>query len=138
MIQKVSHMVVYVLSQERAHDFYVNKLGFDVRTDATMGDFRWLTVGPKGQPDLEITLMEVKPGPMLDEARCKVLRDLIAKGTFGFGVFGTSDVRKTYEELKARGVQFVSEPKERPYGIEAIFKDDSGNWFSLSQEAAGR
>jgi predicted enzyme related to lactoylglutathione lyase len=135
MIQKVSHMVVYVLDQERAHDFYVNKLGFDVRTDAKMGDFRWLTVGPKGQPDLEITLMEVKPGPMLDEARCKTVRDLIQRGTFGFGVFDTADVRKTYQELKARGVEFISEPKERPYGIEALFKDDSGNWFSLSQQA---
>jgi predicted enzyme related to lactoylglutathione lyase len=136
MIQKVSHMVVYVLDQQRAYDFYVNKLGFDVRTDAKMGDFRWLTVGPKGQPDLEITLMEPKPGPMLDEARCRTLRDLIEKGTFGFGVFDTADVRKTYAELKARGVQFVQEPKERPYGIEAILKDDSGNWFSLSQQSA--
>jgi predicted enzyme related to lactoylglutathione lyase len=133
MIQKVSHMAVYVLDQQRAHDFYVNKLGFDVRTDARIGDFRWLTVGPKGQPDLEITLMEVKPGPMLDEARAKTLRDLIQKGTFGFGVFETADVRKTYEELKARGVQFTQEPTERPYGIEALMKDDSGNWFSLSQ-----
>jgi len=136
MIQKVSHMVVYVLDQQRAYDFYVNKLGFDVRTDAKMGDFRWLTVGPKGQPDLEITLMEPKPGPMLDEARCKTLRELIEKGTFGFGVFDTADVRKTYAELKARGVQFVQEPKERPYGIEAILKDDSGNWFSLSQQSS--
>ena len=136
MIQKVSHMVVYVLDQQRAYDFYVNKLGFDVRTDAKMGDFRWLTVGPKGQPDLEITLMEPKPGPMLDEARCKTLRELIEKGTFGFGVFDTADVRKTYAELKARGVQFVQEPKERPYGIEAILKDDSGNWFSLSHQSS--
>jgi len=136
MIQKVSHMVVYVLDQQRAYDFYVNKLGFDVRTDAKMDDFRWLTVGPKGQPDLEITLMEPKPGPMLDEARCKMLRELIEKGTFGFGVFDTADVRKTYAELKARGVQFVQEPKERPYGIEAILKDDSGNWFSLSQHSS--
>ena len=134
MIQRVSHMVVYVLSQDRAHDFYVNKLGFEVRTDAKMGDFRWLTVGPKGQPDLEVALMEVKPGPMLDEARCKVLRELIQKGTFGFGAFDTADVRKTYEELKARGVQFLSEPKERPYGIETILKDDSGNWCSLTQQ----
>ena len=134
MIQKVSHMVVYVLNQDSAHDFYVNKLGFEVRTDAKMGDFRWLTVGPKAQPDLEISLMEVKPGPMLDEVRARTLRDLIQKGTFGFGVFATADVRKTYEELKARGVQFISEPKERPYGIEALLKDDSGNWFSLSQE----
>lgn len=133
MIQRVSHMAVYVLDQQRAYDFYVNKLGFDVRTDAKMGDFRWLTVGPKGQPDLEITLMEVKPGPMLDEGRAKTLRDLIQKGTFGFGVFETADVRKTYEELKARGVQFTQEPTERPYGIEALMKDDSGNWFSLSQ-----
>jgi predicted enzyme related to lactoylglutathione lyase len=137
MIQKVSHMAVYVLDQQRAYDFYVNKLGFDVRTDAKMGDFRWLTVGPKGQPDLEITLMEVKPGPMLDEARSKALRELIEKGTFGFGVFETADVRKTYAELKARGVQFVREPQERPYGIEAIMKDDSGNWFSLTQHSGG-
>jgi catechol 2,3-dioxygenase-like lactoylglutathione lyase family enzyme len=135
MIQKVSHMAVYVLDQERARDFYVNKLGFEVRTDAKMGDFRWLTVGPKGQPDLEITLMEVKPGPMLDEARCETLRELIQRGTFGFGVFETADVRKTYQELKARGVEFMSEPKERPYGIEALLKDDSGNWFSLTQHA---
>ncbi|HYV65169.1 MAG TPA: VOC family protein [Myxococcales bacterium] len=133
MIQRVSHMVVYVLSQDGAYDFYVNKLGFEVRTDAKMGDFRWLTVGPKGQPDLEVALMEVKPGPMLDEARCKLLRELIQKGTFGFGAFDTADVRKTYQELKARGVQFISEPKERPYGIETILKDDSGNWFSLTQ-----
>jgi len=126
-------MVVYVLSQDGAYDFYVNKLGFEVRTDAKMGDFRWLTVGPKGQPDLEVALMEVKPGPMLDEARCKLLRELIQKGTFGFGAFDTADVRKTYQELKARGVQFISEPKERPYGIETILKDDSGNWFSLTQ-----
>ena len=136
MIQKVSHMAVYVLDQNRAYDFYVNKLGLEVRTDAKMGDFRWLTDGPKGQPDLEITLMEAKPGPMLDEARCKVLRDLIEKGTFGCGVLETADVRKTYEELKARGVQFMSEPKERFYGIEALLKDDSGNWFSLTQHAA--
>jgi catechol 2,3-dioxygenase-like lactoylglutathione lyase family enzyme len=133
MIQRLSHAAVYVLDQDRAYDFYVNKLGFDVRTDAKMGDFRWLTVGPKGQPDLEITLMAIKPGPMLDEARARTLRELVEKGTFGFGAFETADVRKTYAELKERGVQFVSEPKERPYGIEAIMKDDSGNWFSLTQ-----
>ena len=63
-----------------------------------------------------------------------MLRELIQKGTFGFGAFDTADVRKTYEELKARGVQFLSEPKERPYGIETILKDDSGNWFSLTQQ----
>jgi catechol 2,3-dioxygenase-like lactoylglutathione lyase family enzyme len=133
MIQRLSHAVVYVLDQDRAYDFYVNKLGFDVRTDAKMGDFRWLTVGPKGQPDLEISLMAIKPGPMLDEARARTLRELVEKGTFGFGAFDTADVRKTYAELKARGVQFLSEPQERPYGIEAIMKDDSGNWFSVTQ-----
>jgi catechol 2,3-dioxygenase-like lactoylglutathione lyase family enzyme len=133
MIQRLSHAVVYVLDQDRAYDFYVNKLGFDVRTDARMGDFRWLTVGPKGQPDLEIALMAIKPGPMLDEARARTLRELVEKGTFGFGAFDTADVRKTYAELKARGVQFLSEPQERPYGIEAIMKDDSGNWFSVTQ-----
>lgn len=131
MIRALSHATIYVTDQDAALDFYTKKLGFEVRTDARMDDFRWLTVGPKDQPDLELVLM--KPGAMLDEATRKTLQELVAKGAMGAGVFRTADCRATYEELKARGVEFMSEPAERPYGIEAVFKDNSGNWFSLTQ-----
>lgn len=134
MIKKMSHTTIYVNNQDQAYDFYVNKLGFEVRTDAKMeGGFRWLTVGPKNQPELEIVLMEPKPGFMFDEETVKQLRALIEKGVLGAGVFDTDDCRATYEELKRRGVEFLSPPEEKFYGIEAIMKDSSGNWFSLTQ-----
>jgi len=133
MIQKLSHTSVYVLDQERAKAFYTETLGLEVRTDATMGDFRWLTVGPKGQPDLEIALMELKPSPMMSADVIAQMRKLVEAGTLGAGVFETSDIHKTYAELKAKGVVFMQAPEERPYGIEALMRDDSGNWFSLCQ-----
>jgi len=133
MIQKLSHTSVYVLDQERAEAFYTETLGLEVRTDATMGDFRWLTVGPKGQPDLEIALMELKPSPMMSADVIAQMRKLVEAGTLGAGVFETSDIHKTYAELKAKGVVFMQAPEERPYGIEALMRDDSGNWFSLCQ-----
>jgi catechol 2,3-dioxygenase-like lactoylglutathione lyase family enzyme len=138
MIQRLSHTTIYVLDQDAAYDFYINKLGFEVRTDAPMGNgFRWLTVGPKGQPDLEIALMPTTPGPMFDQETSDMLRTLIKKGAIGSGVLETADVRKTYEELTARGVEFSQPPVERFYGIEALFKDNSGNWFSLTQRTEG-
>lgn len=131
----MSHTPIFVLDQDSAYDFYVNKLGFQVKTDAKMGeDFRWLTVSPPGQPDLEITLMALQAGMAWDEETAAKLRELVKAGKMGAGVFGTSDVYKTYEELKAKGVEFIKPPKEEFYGIEAIMKDDSGNWFSLTQE----
>ena len=134
MIQRLSHITIYVLDQDAAYDFYVNKLGFEVHTDSTMDNgFRWLTVNPKGQPDLEIALMPTTPGPMMDQETSDMLRTLISKGAIGSGVLETADIHKTYEELKAKGVEFSSPPTERFYGIEALFKDNSGNWFSLSQ-----
>lgn len=134
MISRMSHTTIFVLNQQEALEFYTQKLGFEVRMDQTMdGGFRWLTVGPRTQPDLEIILMEVKPGPMMDEATAQQFRTLIENGKMGAGVFQTSDCRKTYEELKARGVQFLSPPQDRFYGIEAILKDNSGNWFSMTQ-----
>jgi catechol 2,3-dioxygenase-like lactoylglutathione lyase family enzyme len=133
MIQKISHATVYVLDQDRAKDFYVGKLGFEVRTDATMGAFRWLTVGPKTQPDVELILMKIAPGPMLDEASAAQLRALVEKGAFGVGVLDSSDVRKDYQELSKKGVRFNGPPQERPYGIETVMQDDSGNWFSMVQ-----
>jgi len=130
----MTHVSIYVLDQESAYDFYTNKLGFKVVTDAPMGDARWLTVCTPEQPELEITLMPVKEGMMFPKESADALKDLIRKGTFGFGVFKCNDIYATYEELKAKGVEFMKEPKKEFYGIEALFKDDSGNWFSLGQK----
>ena len=134
MIKKMSHASIFVLNQEEALIFYRDSLGFEVHTDAMVGpDFRFLTLNTKDQPDFEIILMEPKPGMLMDEETAGQLRALIEKKVLGAGAFHTDDCRATYEELKARGVEFVSEPAERPYGIEAVFRDNSGNWFSLTQ-----
>jgi catechol 2,3-dioxygenase-like lactoylglutathione lyase family enzyme len=138
MIQRLSHVTIWVLNQDEAYDFYVNKLGFNVHTDFKMDNgFRWLTVTPKGQPDLEIVLMPTEPGPMMDQETSEALRTLIRKGKLGAGVLATADCRKTYEELKAKGVEFSQPPTERFYGVEALMKDNSGNWFSLSSALPG-
>jgi catechol 2,3-dioxygenase-like lactoylglutathione lyase family enzyme len=135
MIRKLSHATIFVNNQNEALEFYRDKLGFKVHTDAMVGeDFRWLTMCTNDEPNFEIILMEPKPGMLMDEETSNTVRGLLAKGVLGAGVFASDDCRKTYEELKAKGVQFLSEPAERPYGIEAIFKDNSGNWFSLTEE----
>lgn len=122
-----------MLNQDDAYDFYVNKLGFSVHTDARMDTgFRWLTVTAPGQPDLEIVLMPTDVSPMMDQETSDALRTLIRKGKLGAGVFATADCKKTYDELKAKGVDFTQPPTERFYGVEALMKDNSGNWFSLS------
>ncbi|MEO8475323.1 MAG: VOC family protein [Chryseolinea sp.] len=134
MITKMTHMCVYVLNQDSAYDFYVNKLGFKVHTDAPMGPgARWLTVCPTDQPDLEITLFLVAEGAMFTSDTVKTMTDLIKKGTFGAAVFTCVDLQATYEELKTKGVVFKKTPTREFYGYEALFVDDSGNWFSLSQ-----
>lgn len=134
MITKLSHVSVYVLDQDSAYDFYVNKLGFEVRTDASMGPgARWLTVSPREQPDVEITLMLVKAGMQFTEESAQAMAELVRSGTFGFGVFDTKDVYATYEELSAKGVAFKKKPTKEFYGTEAVFQDDSGNWFSLTE-----
>ena len=135
MISKISHVSIYVLDQNSAYDFYVNKLGFQVATDAPMGPgMRWLTVTPPEQPDIEITLMSITAGMVFDEESAAQMRNLVKKGTFGFAVSECNDIYATYEELKAKGVEFTKTPTEEFYGIEALFKDDSGNWFSLGQK----
>ncbi len=134
MSQRMSHTAIFVLDQDVAKDFYVNKLGLQTHTDETMPNgFRWLTVSPKGQPELEIILMKVAPGPKLQPEDVATVARLIKKGVFGAGVFDTADCRKTYEELKAKGVEFLSPPKEEFYGVQAVFKDPFGNWFSMTQ-----
>lgn len=135
MITRVNHFSIFVLDQDSAYDFYVNKLGFKVHTDASMGPGkRWLTVTPPEQPDLEITLMAIDEGMMFKKDSAEKMRELVMAGTFGFAVFQCNDLLATYEELKARGVQFKKEPKREFYGYEALFVDDSGNWFSLGEK----
>ncbi len=139
MIKRMSHACFYVLDQDAAKEFYTEKLGFEVRTDITMGaefesagsGLRWLTVAPPDQPDVEIILADCSMGH--DPDTTEELRRLVAKGAMGTGVMATDDCQKTYEELSARGVVFLQEPTQRPYGTEAVFRDDSGNWFSLTQ-----
>lgn len=134
MITRLAHASVYVLDQERAKDFYVNKLGMEVKMEIPIGpDAKWLTVSAKDQPDLEITLMPVNNGEMFPGDTAVKLTELIQNGTFGFGVFESVDIYATYEELQQKGVIFTKPPTEEFYGIEAMFKDDSGNWFSLVQ-----
>jgi catechol 2,3-dioxygenase-like lactoylglutathione lyase family enzyme len=142
VITRLSHAGVLVLDQDSAIRFYTEKLGFTVRNDVPMGaefagagqGFRWLTVSPPGQPDLEFILASPEMGH--DQETARQLRELVAKGAFGGGVWQTDDCRKAHEELSERGVTFLQEPAERPYGIEAVFRDDSGNWFSLTQHTA--
>ena len=134
MITRKNHVSVFVLDQESAYDFYVNKLGFKVHTDAAMGPgMRWLTVTPPEQPELELTLIAISEGMMFNKETAAKMRELVKNGTFGFGVFQCNDLLATYEELKAKGVKFKKEPKKEFYGFEALFVDDSGNWFSLGE-----
>jgi catechol 2,3-dioxygenase-like lactoylglutathione lyase family enzyme len=133
MIQRLTATTLFVADQNEAQDFYVNKLGFEVRMDQTMGDFRWLTVSPKGQPDLQIILIKLAAHGRMDADSAAALRGLIQKGVTAAGVFETRDIQKTYEELMARGVEFVSAPEKKFYGMEAVFKDSTGNSFSLME-----
>jgi catechol 2,3-dioxygenase-like lactoylglutathione lyase family enzyme len=143
MIKGMSHVSMYVLDQDSAKAFYTQKLGFEVRNDVVMGEgfegagagLRWLTVRPPGQPDVEIILADCAMGH--DPSTADELRALVAKGALGTGVMATDDCQKTYEELSSRGVVFLQEPAQRPYGIEAVFRDDSGNWFSMTQRLDG-
>src|ERR1043166_2155909 len=135
MITKLNHVSIFVLDQDSAFDFYVNKLGFKVHTDAPMGpDARWLTLTAPAQPDLEITLIKIADGMMFKGAAVKQMQELVKSGSFGFGVFECDDLLATYEELKAKGVVFKKAPTKEFYGYEALFVDDSGNWFSLGEK----
>ena len=136
MIQRQSHSTIYVIDQGEALEFYRDILGFEIRTDMPMtedGSVRWVTLSPKGQPDLEIILMPVTPGPAFSVETAEEMRELVRRGALGIGVFETDDVRGDYERLSKQGVEFVSPPEEKFYGIEAVVKDNSGNWFSLTQ-----
>jgi catechol 2,3-dioxygenase-like lactoylglutathione lyase family enzyme len=133
---RIATAQLWVHDQDEALAFYTQKLGFEVRSDVTvpeLGNFRWLTVGPTGQEDFAITLMAIPGAPVMDEQTGEQVRDLMAKGYAGTVFLTTDDVRASYEELKARGVEFSEEPEERPYGIDSGFRDPSGNSFRLTQ-----
>ncbi|MGZ4412727.1 MAG: VOC family protein [Gaiellaceae bacterium] len=127
---------LWVHDQDAALAFYTEKLGWEVRADVTvaeMGNFRWLTVGPPSQPDIAVVLMAIPGPPVMDAQTGEQVRSLMAKGFAGTVFLTTDDVHASYEELRARGVDFVEQPEERPYGIDSSFRDPSGNHFRLTQ-----
>jgi len=133
---KIGTAQLWVHDQDEALDFYTKKLGMEVRSDVTLaelGNFRWLTVGPAGQPDIAITLMAIPGPPMMDPETAGQVRSLMAKGFAGTIFLTTDDCVASYEDLKGRGVEFVEQPEERPYGIDCGFRDPSGNSFRLTQ-----
>ncbi len=133
---KLSTAQLWVHDQDEALAFYTQKLGMEVRSDVTlaeMGNFRWLTVGPAGQPDIAIVLMAIPGPPVMDPETADQVRELMAKGFAGTVFLTTDDCRASYEELKARGVEFTETPEDRPYGIDSGFRDPSGNAIRLTQ-----
>jgi catechol 2,3-dioxygenase-like lactoylglutathione lyase family enzyme len=133
---KIANAQLWVHDQDAALAFYTQKLGFEVRADVTvpeMGNFRWLAVGPAGQPDIAVVLMAIPGPPLMDTATTEQVRSLMAKGFAGTIFLTTDDCHRSYEELRARGVEFVEQPEDRPYGIDAAFRDPSGNNIRLTQ-----
>jgi uncharacterized glyoxalase superfamily protein PhnB len=135
-MMKLANAQLWVHDQDEALAFYTDKLGMEVRSDVTlaeMGDFRWLTVAPPGQDDVAIVLMAIPGPPVMDEQTAGEVRNLMSKGFAGTVFLTTDDVRRDYEELKSRGVEFTDEVEERPYGIDSGFRDPSGNAIRLTQ-----
>ena len=135
MLDAISHVGVWVHDQDEAKAFYTEKLGMEVREDATLdefGGYRWLTVGPPGQPDVKIILSRPGP-PAVDEDTAEQLLSLVAKGALGPGILHSEDCRKTCKEIEARGVELSQQPEERFYGIDASVRDPSGNQWRIVQ-----
>jgi predicted enzyme related to lactoylglutathione lyase len=133
---RIATAQLWVHDQDEALEFYTKKVGLEVRSDVTLpelGGFRWLTVGPAGQPDVAIALMAIPGPPVFDDQTAAQVRDLTAKGAAGTVFLATDDAQASYEELKGRGLEFVDEPTEQPYGIDSSFRDPSGNHLRLIQ-----
>ena len=136
MLQKLTSVNVWVHDQDEALAFYTEKLGMEVRADVTvaeMGNFRWLTVGLPGQDDVALALLPVPGPPVFDDETRAAIATIVAKGAAGGLFFSVADCRATYEELVGRGVEFSQEPTEQPYGIDAGFRDPSGNQIRMAQ-----
>jgi len=132
MSLQTSHATLWVRDQDEALAFF-EKLGFKVREDVKNGDYRWLAVASSSQPDLGIVL--AKPGFPMDDETAACLKSAVAKGMLSGIVFSTDDCFATYEELKAKGIEFTRPAEKRPYGIDAAFRDPSGNEVRLLQTA---
>jgi predicted enzyme related to lactoylglutathione lyase len=132
---RIANAQLWVHDQDEALAFYTQKLGMEVRADATLPEmnFRWLTVGPAGQPDVAIVLMAIPGPPVMDPESAEEVKGLMAKGFAGTIFLTTEDCQASYDELRDRGVEFVDEPEERPYGIDSSFRDPSGNSLRLTQ-----
>jgi len=133
---KIANAHLWVNDQDEALEFYTQKHGMEVRIDARMpemGNFRWLTVGPVGQPDVSIVLMAIPGPPIMDADTAEQVRTLMAKGFAGTVFLTTDDCQASYEELKGRGVEFSEPPEDRPYGIDSGFRDPSGNSIRITQ-----
>ena len=133
---KISFAGVWVHDQDEALAFYTEKLGWELRADVTLpefGNYRWLTVGPPNQPDVSLLLNAIPGPPVIDETTAEQIRSVMAKGWGGNVLLTTDDVEASYDELRARGVEFTEAPEERPYGIDSGFHDPSGNSFRLTQ-----
>ncbi len=133
---RIANAQLWVHDQDEALAFYTEKVGMEVRADVTvpeLGNFRWLTVAPAGQPDFSIVLMAIPGPPVMDADTVEEVRNLMGKGFAGTVFLTTDDVQASYEELKGRGVDFSEQPEERPYGIDSAFRDPSGNHIRLTQ-----
>ena len=133
---RIASTQLWVHDQDEALAFYTQKLGMEVRSDVTlpeMGNFRWLTVGPPGQEDIAIVLMAIPGPPVMDAETAEQVRALMAKGFTGTVFLTTDDCHAAYNELTARGLEFVEPPEERPYGIDSSFRDPSGNNIRLME-----
>jgi uncharacterized glyoxalase superfamily protein PhnB len=133
---RIANAQLWVHDQDEALAFYTQKLGMEVRSDVTvpeMGNFRWLSVSPAGQPDVAIVLMAIPGPPMMAPETVEQVRAVMAKGFAGTVFLTTDDCRADYEELKGRGVEFSQPPEEAPYGIDSGFRDPSGNNLRLTQ-----
>jgi predicted enzyme related to lactoylglutathione lyase len=133
---KIATAQLWVHDQDAALDFYTKNVGLEVRSDVTvaeMGNFRWVTVGAPGQDDVAIVLMAIPGPPVMDAATADEVRQLMGKGFAGTIFLETDDCQASYEELSGRGVEFVEKPEPRPYGIDAAFRDPSGNNIRLTE-----
>ena len=135
---QVQNAQLWVHDQDAALDFYVGKLGWEVRSDVTMpelGGFRWLTVSPQGQPDFSVVLMAVPGPPVMDADTAEQVRSLMAKGFAGTVFLTTDDVDADYKRLSEAGVEFTTAPTDMPYGRDCGLRDPSGNQLRLAQLA---
>jgi len=136
-MMRIANAQLWVHDQDEALEFYTKQVGMEVRSDVTvaeLGNFRWLAVSPPAQPDIAVVLMAIPGPPVMDGETAKEVRTLMAKGFAGTIFLETDDCRAAYDELRRRGVEFAEAPEERPYGVDAAFRDPSGNNIRIVEQ----